>query len=305
MREENTNFLTTRQLARMWQVSEATVKRWADAGRLHPSRTLGGHRRFALAEVLRFQNEQGLEVGRAARKGMSESAAQQKSLAIDEQEGAEQFFDAIVRGHEGASAGVLLASYMNGLPLVKILDITVAQAMRRLGNLWHCGEVTVADEHLATQTARRAVETLRECIRRETLDDRRAIVCTVEEEMHELAVLCVQLMLEEKGWSVLYLGVHTPFYSMTDAIEKHRPQLICISSTSNMALSRNAREYEQFRAGAMKRDVIVVLGGEGFRDEAIRQRFPANLHASSFNDLLDFLQTQTQRDVSGFEGEQA
>ncbi|HEX8177528.1 MAG TPA: B12-binding domain-containing protein [Pyrinomonadaceae bacterium] len=292
MRDENTNFLTTRQLARMWQVSEATVKRWADAGRLHPSRTLGGHRRFALKEVLRFQNEQGLDVSRVALGGVSEAAIEQKGMGADEHEAAERFFDAIVSGQEGASAGVLLSSYMNGQPLVKILDDTFTQAMHRVGHLWHCGEVTVADEHLATQTARRAVETLRECIRREASDGLRAVVCTVEEEMHEMAVLCVQLLLEEKGWSVRYLGAHTPFYSMTDAIEKQKPQLICISSTSNLALSRNAREYDQFHAEAAKRGVTVVLGGEGFRDEAIRHRFPAHLHADNFSRLLDFLQTE-------------
>lgn len=276
----------------MWQVSEATVKRWADAGRLHPSRTLGGHRRFALYEVLRFQNEQGLDVSRAARRVEHVSALTAKRVVIDEGEGVSQFFDAIVRGHEGAAAGVLLASYMEGLLLVRILDVMVTEAMRRLGNLWHCGELTVADEHLAAQTATRAVETLRECIRRETVDDRLAVVCAVEEEMHELAVLCLQLLLEEKGWRVVNLGAHTPFYAMTDAIEKHKPQLICISSTANMALSRNAREYDQFRAAAMKRGVPVVLGGEGFRDTAIRQRFPAQLHAGSFNDLLEFLQRE-------------
>lgn len=293
MKEENTNFLTTRQLARMWQVSEATVKRWADAGRLHPSRTLGGHRRFALREVLRFQNEQGLDVSRVALTGLGEAAAKLMGSGASEQEGAaEQFFDAIVRGQEGASAGVLLSSYMKGVPLVRILDDTFTEAMHRLGNLWHCGEITVADEHLASQTARRAVETLRECIRREASDGRRAVVCTVEEEMHEMAVLCVQLLLEEKGWSVGYMGAHTPFYSMTDAIEKQRPQLICISSTTNLALSRNAREYDQFHAEAAKRGVTVALGGEGFRDEAIRRRFPAHLHADNFGDLLEFLQAE-------------
>jgi methanogenic corrinoid protein MtbC1 len=112
--------------------------------------------------------------------------------------------------------------------------------------------------------------------------------------MHELSVLCLQLLLEEKGWSVVNLGAHMPFYAMTDAIEKHRPQLICISSTANMALSRNAREYDQFREAATKRGVLLVLGGEGFRDEAIRQRFPAHLHAGSFNELLEFLQSESK-----------
>jgi excisionase family DNA binding protein len=294
MKEENTDFLTTRQLAHRWRVSEATIKRWADAGRLHPARTLGGHRRFALSEVLRFQNAQGLDVNLEAQRGLHLSGMESKQAALDSPPDSEQFFDAIVRGHEGAAAGVLLASYMNGTPLVEILEVAVKEAMHRLGNLWHCGEVTVADEHLATQTATRGVETLRECIRRETVDARRAVVCTVEDEMHELAVLCVQLLLEEKGWTVVNLGAHTPFYAMTDALEKHSPQLICISSTANMALSKYAREYDQFRASARKSGARVVLGGEGFRDEAIRQRFPANLHADNFNDLMEFLQPEKE-----------
>jgi excisionase family DNA binding protein len=292
MKEESTNFLTTRQLARMWQVSEATVKRWADAGRLHPTRTVGGHRRFALPEVLRFQNEQGLDVTRQALRGAHVRELQGKAIEGDEREGAEQFFDAIVRAQEGTAAGVLLSSYMEGVPLLRILDVTVTEAMRRVGRLWHCGEVTVADEHLATQTATRAVETLRGCIQSGVADARRAVVCTVEEEMHELSVLCVQLLLEEKGWGVVNLGAHTPFYAMTDAVEKHKPELVCISSTANMALSRNAREYDQFREAALERGATLVLGGEGFRDEAIRQRFPADLHAESFEELMQFLQPQ-------------
>lgn len=286
--------MTTRQLARMWQVSEATIKRWADAGHLHPSRTVGGHRRFALSEVLRFQNAQGLDANREARAARHLSSVEAKqATAAAEAHPSEQFFDAIVRGQEGTAAGVLLSSYMDGVPLVEILEGSVKAAMHRIGRLWHCGEVTVADEHLATQTATRGIETLRECIRREIVDGRRAIVCAVEEEMHVLPVLCVQLLLEEKGWSVLNLGAHTPFYTMTEAIERHGPELICISSTTNLALSRNARDYEEFQAGAKKCGVEIVLGGEAFRDEAVRHRFPSNLHAENFHVLMEYLRPET------------
>jgi methanogenic corrinoid protein MtbC1 len=257
---------------------------------LHPSRTLGGHRRFALSEVLRFQNEQGLDLEAEARRAVHSSALQTKRLAVKTDEAAAQFFDAITRGQEALATGVLLSSYMDGIALVKILDGAVAESMQRLGRLWHCGEVTVADEHLATRTATRAVEALRECLRKAASDERRALVCTVEEEMHDLSVLCVQLILEEKGWKVFNLGAHTPFYAVTDAMEKHGPELVCISSTANMALSRNAREYAQFRLEAESRSVRVALGGEGFRDKAIRQRFPAELHAENFQELVEFLQ---------------
>jgi hypothetical protein len=48
----------------------------------------------------------------------------------------------------------------------------------------------------------------------------------------------MSLLLEEKRLEGVESGRAHPFYAMADAIEKHKPQLICISSTANMALSR-------------------------------------------------------------------
>ena len=46
--------ITPRQLADAIGVSESSLKRWADAGKIHVSRTDGGHRRIALTEAVRF-----------------------------------------------------------------------------------------------------------------------------------------------------------------------------------------------------------------------------------------------------------
>jgi hypothetical protein len=54
-------------------------------------------------------------------------------------------------------------------------------------------------------------------------------------------------------------------------------------------LEHNARDYGQFAAAARANATRVVLGGEGFRGEAVRRKFPADLHAESFADLAEFL----------------
>src|SRR5687768_18338607 len=135
MSGKTANFFTTRQLARMWQVSEATIKRWADAGHLHNSRTLGGHRRFALSEVVKFQNERGLGAAVESNHAALTSSAPHGRVGLN-QDAAAQFFEAIARGHESAATAVLLEGYLNGVPLVKILDETVTGAMHRVGKLW-------------------------------------------------------------------------------------------------------------------------------------------------------------------------
>ena len=47
---------STTELARMWNVSESTIKRWCDAGDLKCVKTPGGHRRFNLEAISRFRS---------------------------------------------------------------------------------------------------------------------------------------------------------------------------------------------------------------------------------------------------------
>src|SRR6478736_9497515 len=48
------DIISTRQVAELLAVSEATVKRWADAGTLRCFRTPGGHRKFRMEDVADF-----------------------------------------------------------------------------------------------------------------------------------------------------------------------------------------------------------------------------------------------------------
>src|SRR5438309_8245840 len=49
-----TDVLSTRQVAHLLGVGEATVKRWADAGEIDCFRTPGGHRKFRLRDLTAF-----------------------------------------------------------------------------------------------------------------------------------------------------------------------------------------------------------------------------------------------------------
>jgi excisionase family DNA binding protein len=50
--EETRRYLTRGEVARLFEVSPATVARWAREGRLPHVSTLGGHRRYRVQEVL-------------------------------------------------------------------------------------------------------------------------------------------------------------------------------------------------------------------------------------------------------------
>ncbi|MBV8859901.1 MAG: cobalamin-dependent protein [Acidobacteria bacterium] len=285
-----TKFLTTRQLSRVWLVSEATIKRWADTGQLKSSRTVGGHRRFPLAEVMRFQIERGLGAATAGASAPAAAAAT-KAETFDARQAAEQFFQAVKRGHAGEATALLLEAHMHGAGLDLIFDEVVSPSLQRVGDLWYGEEMSVAEEHLATSTATRAVESLAASTRRAGAKAGAAVCCAAEEEMHTMPVLCAQALLEGAGWDVRNLGGHTPFFALAEYVEQQRPALVCVSATLQRELEHNARDYAQLSAAARAAGARVVLGGEGFRDAAVRTRFPADLHAETFKDLSQFVGT--------------
>ena len=288
-----TKFLTTRQLSRAWLVSEATIKRWADTGQLKASRTGGGPRRCPLAAVMRFQTARGLgaaSVGGAAPAATTSATAE----AFDAEQAAEQFFQAVRHGHAGEATALLLEAHMLGAELDTIFDTVVAKALHRVGDLWYGEAMSVAEEHLATGTATRAIESLAASTRRAGAKAGAAVCCAAEEEMHTLPVLCAQAVLEGAGWDVRNLGGHTPFFALAEYVEKQRPALVCVSATLQRELEHNARDYAQLAAAARACGARVVLGGEGFRAAAVRARFPADLHAESFRDLSEFVRRLDQ-----------
>jgi excisionase family DNA binding protein len=55
---EQNDLLTPTEVAAIFRVNPKTVTRWAQSGKISAIRTLGGHRRFSAAEILRHLNEQ-------------------------------------------------------------------------------------------------------------------------------------------------------------------------------------------------------------------------------------------------------
>ena len=50
--------LTPNEVAEIFRVNPKTVTRWAQSGKISAIRTLGGHRRFNAAEIMRPLEEQ-------------------------------------------------------------------------------------------------------------------------------------------------------------------------------------------------------------------------------------------------------
>ena len=57
---QHDDLLTPNEVAAIFRVNPKTVTRWAQSGKISAIRTLGGHRRFSSAEIMRHLEEQRL-----------------------------------------------------------------------------------------------------------------------------------------------------------------------------------------------------------------------------------------------------
>jgi excisionase family DNA binding protein len=277
--------LTTKEVARLLNISEATVKRWADDGTLSSEKTAGGHRRFDLHAVTQLRREQTAEAGnRAIVVGAGESTLPTVPLTAQA-----VLLNLILRGDESAVTTALIADYVGHHPLASIFDQPLAGAMREIGELWARGEITIADEHLATRLVLTALQQVRAVVRPAMPTGLRAICCGIEGDLHELPVHLVQIILESEGWDAVSLGPNTPLFALTEMVRQRRPQFVCVSARILADPDRAAREFGELRQIANRAGATLVIGGEAFSDESLRERFPADLYARNFTDLATFV----------------
>ncbi len=282
---------TTKEVARLCRVSDATVKRWEDAGLLQSERTSGGHRRFRAEEVIRFQREQGL--GLKQNHG-DESVIKATNRIRDKKNYSEStFLQSLIDGCEEAATNIVITAHLEGKPLTEIIDRLICPAMQEIGELWHRGEISVTQEHLATRAAFSTVYKLRNALPIPEMKNGLAMCCAMEGDFHELPMLLAQIAIENEGLEVKNFGATTPLYCLADEVMRHSPNFVCISAAIINDLERLSRDYKNFREKIAKLKIPVLLGGKVFEDEHIRKRFVSEFYVRSFTDVAEFARNLT------------
>lgn len=283
---------STKELAEMWDVSESTVKRWADAGALRCRKTVGGHRKFEMDDIVEFQSRCGLAKSQTqAVNGRSDSPCEFKHLleTADYPALAERFRQAALAGQFNFVSRLFDKLQEHGLSLATISEEIIRPAMREVGELWRTGKICVVDEHLAMVATMEALAALHATVEKKIATERLAMVGCAEGELHQLAAILVRDLLESEGWKVIYFSSPTPLFSFAEAVDRFKPQLVCISITMADNIERARRDYEDLRRAAERQHTKVVLGGAALIDAAVRARFPESHYAGSLHDLLDLI----------------
>jgi methanogenic corrinoid protein MtbC1 len=145
---------------------------------------------------------------------------------------AKAYASALLHGDESAAERAIREAIDAGLRTAEIDDQVIAPALWLVGRLWERGEITIADEHFATEVSMRAIALQREA-RRLTSErlGHRTLLAAPQGEQHVVALRMIANLLRDAGYDVVMLGPDVPAGALAAAVRRHEPAVICLTST--------------------------------------------------------------------------
>jgi diguanylate cyclase (GGDEF)-like protein/PAS domain S-box-containing protein len=166
---------------------------------------------------------------------------------------------------------VIYTALADRIPPDVIDSRIIGPAMIEVGNLWERGEVSVADERLATGIAARAASLAAEADESLSrgaspqLAHQRVLLANVAEENHVLGLQMVADMLLMLGMDVRYYGGLMPTEALREAAAEWQPDVIGLSLTRTDLASRLEDQLAGLREACP--EAILLLGGQGVTEE--------------------------------------
>jgi methanogenic corrinoid protein MtbC1 len=142
------------------------------------------------------------------------------------------YTQALLSADEAAAELAIREAMDAGLDTAQIDDEIIAPALWRIGELWERGEISVADEHIATEISIRVLALQREAQRvAQTRGEHRVLLAAPAGEQHIVALRMVDNLLRNAGYEVAMLGSDVPGEALIALMHRRPPDVVCLTST--------------------------------------------------------------------------
>ena len=283
--------LSTSDVARLFNVTETTVKRWADEGTLKCQKTPGGHRKFEIRNVVEFAEQNNFDpVGALEIPGDDDMGSITRVAVLGREFPvlADAYLRKALVPEQSGLFPFLSYLYQYRIQLWEIHDRVIRPAMHEIGERWSRGEIGIDREHRASCETLEALAMLQLQIRIKPPTGHSVVCATLGNELHEIGLRCVSYLFESEGWESRYLGSRIPADAIRAAVVQWKPDIVCLSSTIS-APGELRKELGGIVSAARSVGAVVLAGGSLAASLDPEDGIVETSHNSS-QDLLCYIQ---------------
>lgn len=229
------------EISRRLGVSDHVLRAWERRyGLLRPVRTAGGFRLYSEADLDRVRRmqmhlTQGLSAAEAARAAIDGEPSAGTGTGAGGPAHPDGPADSIAAlaaaldAFDEPAAHAVLDRLLGTLTVETMLRDVVLPYLRALGDRWERGDVSVAQEHFASNLIRGRLAGLGRGWGHG--QGPRAILACVPDELHDIALLAFGIVLNRNGWRIEYLGASTPLDDLVRMAAAQPPDLVVLTAT--------------------------------------------------------------------------
>jgi MerR family transcriptional regulator, light-induced transcriptional regulator len=256
--ERHRGYLRIGELSRRVGVSAELLRAWERRyGLLQPERSAGGFRLYSDADEQRVRRMRellgrGLSAAQAARVALTASEEPEAEPtgggAADALESAASRLSSALDELDETRANVTLDRVFALFTLDTVVREILLTYLHELGERWARGEVSVGQEHFASNVIRARLLALARGWGQGS--GPRAVLACAPGELHDLPLICLGLALRARGWTITFLGPDTPVASVAEAAREVEPAVVVVSAARRELLAAAIDELSALGLGS-------------------------------------------------------
>ncbi len=193
-----------------------------------------------------------------------------------------QYLALCLEGKPHEAVELVLAELDRGLAPVVIYTQVLLAAEKEIGQLWHVGDVSIAEEHLVSETTRELMALIVAKHAPPRPRGNSLIAASVAGNAHDIGLRAVADLFRLAGWRCLYLGANVPAAEIARAAETFDVELVVLNATLATQLKSLGEALETIRRLAPQRKILVGgLAFEGVPD--LSRQLGADGHAATID----------------------
>jgi len=184
----------------------------------------------------------------------------------------------VIEGDAKGTAALAQQALDEGMPAQSILNDALIPGMGVVGELFEKNEYFVPELLLAARAMYAALDLLRPHLQAGDFEAAgKAVVGTVQGDLHDIGKKLVVIMLEGNGFEVVDLGTDVPPERFVEAVRENGSQLVGLSALLTSALPAMEQTVRAIREYDPSMKVKVIVGGA-----PVTQAFADSIGADGF-----------------------
>ena len=177
----------------------------------------------------------------------------------------DKLFTSLTEGNQKNTIDIY-RTFTSNNPLDQFYEKVLTQAMTKIGDLWAEGKLSIAAEHVASNTAHSLIKVISDDYRKSKGNKGVVILTTPVGEDHNLGCNMLGSFLVSKGFSTFDLSPSTPSESLIKFIKTTKPDALFVSITLEENIKYGQRMVKKIH-GEFKK-LKIFIGGQAFSQKS-------------------------------------